>query len=112
MWEQEYGPFTESGNPSVVTLEDNRIYQWHEISVSVFDATDSPATSGVTGTLSASIRKPGADRDESFTQTLNLATDQRSWSPEMAMAESFSFTATGLNAGYSYRVRVKSWSQF
>lgn len=103
------GPFTQADGEVEIDLGFEINYEWHELTIAVFDAQGDPATSGVTGTVAASVRKRGADRTEAFDQTVNLATDERSWAPELSQAEIFLVTPTGLNAGFSYYVTVNSW---
>lgn len=103
------GPFTEADGEVRIDLGFEVNYEWHEITVSVFDDSGEPATTGVTGTLSAKVLKLGADREEDFTESLNLSANDRSWDPELSMAEAFFTTVTGLNTDYSYRITVNSW---
>ena len=103
------GPFTEAQSPAEIDLGFDVNREWHEITISIFDDTGAPATSGVTGTMTGSVRKVGADRTEAFTETLNLAADQRSWDPELSRAEVFFIDVSGLNANYTYTVTVNSW---
>ncbi len=102
------GPFTQADGQVQIELEFQINFQWHEVTVSVFDAAGDPAV-GVTGTLSAEVIKRGADQPESFTDFLDLAAGERSWTPELSVAETFSFTPTGLNATFSYFITVNSW---
>ena len=102
------GPFTQADGQVQIELGFEINFQWHEITVSVFDAGGDPAT-GVTGTLSAQVTKRGADQPEVFTQTLDLSAGDRSWTPELSVAETFSFTPTGFNATFTYVISVNSW---
>jgi hypothetical protein len=102
------GPFTQSDGLVEVDLGFQINFQWHEITVSVFDAAGDPGT-GVTGTLAGQVRKRGADQIEVFTETLDLAAGDRSWLPELSVAEIFQFTPTGFNATFTYFISVNSW---
>lgn len=101
--------FTEAQGEVEVALGKDTSRQWHEITVSIFTDTGVPATGAITGTLSAKVRKRGADRTENFASALDLANDQRAWDPELSTAEAFLFTVTGLNANYTYQVTVLSF---
>lgn len=105
---QQYGPFDDAA-PAVIALGLSENQEWHEITVSVFNAAGDPALTGVTGTLSGEVLKRGADRFEAFTQALDLAADQRAWDPELSRAQQFRLTVAGLNTGFTYRVTVNSW---
>ncbi len=102
------GPFTQADGQILVELGFQINFQWHEITVSVFDASGDPAT-GVTGTLSGQATKSGSDQPEVFTESLDLAAGDRSWLPELSVAQIFQFTPAGLNATYTYFVTVNSW---
>ena len=109
MGAQRFGPFSGSDNPARADLGFAGNFEWQEVTVSVFDENGDPATGTVTGTLAATVLKNGADRREAFDQTLNLASGQRAWDPELSRVVNFEFTVTGLNANYSYEVTVNSW---
>ncbi len=102
------GPFTQADGQVQVDLDFQINFQWHEITVSVFDAAGDPAT-GVTGSLAGEVIKSGADQSEVFTESLDLAAGDRSWLPELSVAKTFFFTPTGLNATYIYFVSINSW---
>lgn len=104
------GPFTQADGRISVPLGFEANFEWHEITVSVFDDLGNPGQSGmVTGSLAGEVLKHGADMPEDFTQILDLATDQRSWDPELSRADTFFFTPTGFNANYEYFITVNSW---
>lgn len=103
--------FNEAASPVTISLGRDTSLQWHEITVSIFDDVGAPASDPITGTISGEVRKKGADRFQAFVQSLNLATGDRSWDPELSTAEEYRFTVAGLNANYQYQFTILSWSQ-
>ena len=101
---------TEAQGAVKIELGADTALRWHEITVSIFNASGNPAADPITGTLSGSVQKRGADRMETFSQTLNLASGQRSWNPELSTAESYEFSVTGLNTDYTYTITILSWA--
>ena len=84
--------------------------RWTEVTVNVFDATGAAAdTSMVTGILSGQVLKAGCGKREDFNRAMNLATDDWSWKPELSTVQTFYFSISGLNSGYTYQVSVNSW---
>lgn len=85
--------------------------RWTEVTVAVFDENDSPADPNmVTGVLSGQVIKAGSGKREDFATTMNLATDDWSWKPELSTVNLFYFSITGLNSNYTYEVSVNSWA--
>lgn len=106
---RQFGPYPQGGGQVRVDLGFDENFVWHEIAVSILDATGNPVTTGITGTLSGAALKRGADHQEAFIEILNLANDERSWDPELSRVAAFFFEDQGLNAGYQYLITVNSW---
>ena len=83
--------------------------RWSELTVSVFDAAGEPVQNA-TGILSGRAQKTGSGRPQNFVETIDLATDNWSWLPELSTVQRFFFSIAGLNAGYTYQVTVNSWN--
>jgi len=105
---QTFGPFTEAQGEVEAPLLSAAQRRWHEITVTILDDTGNEGVAA-TGTLSAKVRKVGADQTEDFTQALDLAANDRAWLPTLSSAQIFYFTVVGLNAGYQYLITVNSW---
>ncbi len=105
------GPFFEADGEVTVGLGREVNNQWHEITISVLNAVGQPASppTVVTGTMTGRVLKTGADRVETFAQTLDLAAEDRSWQPTLSQAEVFLFSVSGLNAHFAYTVTINSW---
>lgn len=111
---ETYGPFTQADGRVTVDLALNQNFEWHEITIACFEPGGDPfngaaPATGVTGTLAGEVRKTGADQPEDFATTVNLATGERAWDPELSRAQQFFFTPTGFNATYTYWITVNSW---
>ena len=109
---QQFGPYNQADGRVAVNLGFTENFEWHEITIACFEPGDVPGdapATGVTGTLAGEVLKRGADQVETFSTTLNLATGERAWDPELSRAQIFYFTPTGFNATYTYYVTVNSW---
>lgn len=82
--------------------------RWSEITIAVFDENGDSVNSA-TGTVSAWAQKNGQGQRQAFEETVNLATDVWAWLPELSTVNSFFFSVSGLNAGYTYQITVNSW---
>lgn len=116
------GPFTD-GVEAEIDLGFELNFPLHELTISIFDENGDPAETGVTGTLTATVQRRGADRPDPYFEPLDLSTDQRSWPPQERLptppslappirpirAIKFFIIAEGLNTGYTYFVTVNSW---
>ena len=83
--------------------------RWSEVTVRVCNSADEPVNTA-TGTLTGQVLKSGSGKRQNFTETLNLATDDWSFLPELSTIQSFFFSVSGLNAGYTYQITVNSWN--
>ena len=83
--------------------------RWSEVTVNIFDGSGSEIDTA-TGTLTGRALKTGSGKPQTFEETINLATDNWSWLPELSTVQAFFFSISGLNAGYTYQITINSWN--
>ena len=98
----------ESDSPITLDMGESTARRWSEVTIRVFDASGDAVTTA-TGTITAQAIKSGTDKPEDFNTTINLATDDWSWLPELSTVRQFVFTVSGLNAGYTLQFTVNNW---
>ncbi len=72
---------------------------FNKVAVSVVDSAGDEVPGTVAGVVSLSIRSPGADRFEDSTNTLDLSTDARTFTPFEDIVQAARFSVTGLAGG-------------
>lgn len=82
---------------------------WKEITISLVDSNGDPVTGS--GTLSVAARPAGSDQFADFSNSLDLAAGERSFSPFSSRVDTFRFTPASINAGTFIIATINTWRQ-
>ena len=104
------GKVSDSDSPVTVTLGASTAQRWKEITLQVFDDRERPVNTGATGTVTGQAVKSGTNNPEDFEESIDLATDDWSWKPELSTVSEFIFGISGLNAGYTLQFTINNWT--
>ena len=83
------------------------IKPWSEITVEVFNAAGQPVTTA-TGVITGMVQKIGQGKPQPLENTLDLSTDNWSFTAELSGVQNFMFSITGLNALHTYEITIIS----
>lgn len=99
------GPFSLADGPQTVSIGPESHLPWHEIALTITDDLGDPVPSP-SGSISGSGLGIGSDKQEVFTENVDLTTDNRRWDPFFSFMSEFIFTPAGLAANERYTVTI------
>lgn len=94
---------------AVVNIGNESMKNWHTVCLSFQDGAGAPVTTLATGTAIGYARRQGSDKYETFSDSLNLAYDERTWMPFNDLIDSVKVELSNLPANVFGVVQVNNW---
>ena len=95
--------------PQTFAIDGNSLqYGRHKISVRLIDSIGDPVTTGISGTISLSVRGFGADTFDASSASLALTSGERTFVPILDNIDAVQLEASGLSAGHSAIATITS----